>query len=143
MQVSTLNADASATWPEELPATVDDARDALRAVLAAILEQERNPRCIAPQGRILPAEVWRCSDPFPSEDKSLFRALTRDPIRRALRYALRRVGEVLFDLGGTALMQKTLYEVVDTYDDPVYGALADICDKWWSGIGAGNDAWLA
>jgi hypothetical protein len=143
MQVSTLNTDASATWPAELPATVEDARDALRAVLAAILEQERHPRCVAAHGRVPPAEVWRCDDPIPSADKSLFRALTRDAIGRALRYALRRVGHVLFDLGGTALMKKTLYEVVDTYDSPVYEALADICDKRWDGIGAGNDAWCA
>lgn len=65
-----------------------------------------------------------------------------DAAGRALRLDVQRLGEWLFDLGGTALMQSTIYRVADL-DRRCAGRRIDLMDKWWSGIGDDADRWVA
>ncbi len=65
--------------------------------------------------------------------------LTRDPVGHSLRLGIRKAGERLFEIFGTA---RAMGEVLDEVcgDNMIW---TNILDKRWDGIGRGNDRWWA
>jgi hypothetical protein len=68
--------------------------------------------------------------------------MTKDPFEGALLYALRGIGEELFLLGGTSLMQAVLQEVA-ARDAENVGRRLSPADSQWDGIGNRRDCWVS
>jgi hypothetical protein len=69
-------------------------------------------------------------------------SLLTDPIGRALRLGVKRLGERLFALGGTKLMLAACYRVAGR-DRRRADWRLDIIDKAWDGIGGDAERWVA
>lgn len=74
-------------------------------------------------------------------DRMGFEALTKDPVRAALREGVKRIGREIHRLGGgTGGMLDSLAKVVDL-DPANAGRRGAIMDSAFNGIGTGDDRW--
>ncbi len=71
-----------------------------------------------------------------------FSHIVEDPFEGSMLYALRGVGEALFERGGTRLMRDVLLEIAARDQENESRRLAP-ADRQWDGIGSENDRWYA
>ncbi len=62
------------------------------------------------------------------------RRLAPDPVRAALKHAVRQIGQRLYEIGGMEALQDACERVADL-DPANWGTRTDIIDKTWDGIG--------
>lgn len=115
---------------------------ALRELVTAIVDHDasRLPRSSgsikATPFRMVPIESLTL-------DRIAVKEILADPVRGALRQAVRRMGRELYRLkGSTDAMIFSYDKVADMDDDEAKGARrAAIMDSAWNGIGEGDDRW--
>jgi hypothetical protein len=80
-------------------------------------------------------------DEIPSRDETEVNEILQDPVASACRYAIKRLGQHLYTVAkSTDVMAEVLNRVAER-DPKDSGLRADIMDKWWEGIGEGEDRW--
>lgn len=60
--------------------------------------------------------------------------LAADPVRAALKHAVRQIGKRLYEIGGIEALRDACERIADL-DPPNWGKRTDIMDKTWDGIG--------
>ncbi len=113
---------------------IEDALDALLTHLLA--ERERKRKANAGKPVQFKAISFAELDAMPLLSYRGIRRerIIEDPLAGALELALREMGEVLFERGGTKLMSDVLERVAERHPR-FYGHRASILDHKWDGIG--------
>jgi hypothetical protein len=118
-------------------AEIDELAAALDAILTELVEyrlsRPSRPDCLRLVA-IPSTEVERRA--------AHFSHIVADPFEGSLLYALRGVGEALFEHGGTRLMRNVLLEIAARDHENESRRLAP-ADRQWDGIGSENDRWYA
>lgn len=121
------------------PPTLDEIEVTLDALLRAAIEDDaKRPS--------RPPVVFSAADlgggPIPTRLESDVRSLVTQPVGRACRQAIRRIGEHLFVTLGSTEPMAELVERVAAKDRKRYSHRISIIDHAWDGLGGGNDRWL-
>jgi hypothetical protein len=121
---------------------VESALDALlNEIVERILAQRAEPKM--PRAAQLMATPFKAIalDEIPSCDETEVNEILQDPVGAACRYAIKRLGQHLYTMAKSMdVMAEVLNRVAER--DPKHSGLrADIMDKWWEGVGAGDDRW--
>jgi hypothetical protein len=121
---------------------VEAALDALlNEIVERTLAQRAEPKM--PRAAQLMATPFKAIalDEIPSCDETEVNEILQDPIGAACRYAIKRLGQHLYTMTKSMdVMAEVLNRVAER--DPKHSGLrADIMDKWWEGVGAGDDRW--
>lgn len=113
--------------------------DAIDATISARINFEN--KCPPPE-TTGPLQFLNLSKEYDAS-RGYLEAVIENPIHKAVRGQLKRLGEQLFNLtGSTDAMLEVCYEVASR--DPRHeGYRLDILDKAWDGIGSKNDLWIA
>jgi hypothetical protein len=106
--------------------------EALDKILTAIEEHERSTDAERPKR---PFKFAAAADVTAIDD------LLDDPVGRSLRRGIKELGQRLFELGGTKLMEQVLDRVVRMGSQ--WHMREDILDKRWDSIGDESDLWVA
>jgi hypothetical protein len=77
------------------------------------------------------------------DDQLYLEAVSRDPIRTALKEQLNDLGKRLYRLLGSTKAMQSVAEEVANWKPRYWGTRIDIIAKNWDGVGAGNDRWVA
>lgn len=126
------------TQPDRLTAI----EDALHALVTAIGDHDAaqfEARASRPPE---PLEIIAIDDiTLEGIEDSRLKGIVKDPVRYALRAALKETGRDMFKVvGSTDAMLDALHRVADR--DPVNaGRRGAIMDSAWNGLGEGNDRW--
>jgi hypothetical protein len=115
---------------------------ALDALLNEIVERtQAEPKM--PKAAQLTATPFKVLnlDELPPREETEAEEILKDPVGTACRYAIKRLGQHLYNqTKNTDEMAKVLDRVADR--NPRYSGLrATIMDKWWEGVGEGEDRW--
>ena len=115
--------------------------DALHELLTAIVSHDyQRPDQPKPALRVMSfAEI--CAAPILSRSQEELERIIDDPVARALRYAVRRLGEELYRVVGSTQAIVDVAERIAYRDEKLRVVRLHILDKWFSGIGAGDDVW--
>jgi gamma-glutamyl-gamma-aminobutyrate hydrolase PuuD len=121
---------------------IESALDALlNEIVKRMLAQRAEPKM--PRAAQLMATPFKAIalDEIPSRHETEVNEILQDPVGSACRYAIKRLGQHLYTVAkSTDVMAEVLDRVAER--DPNHLALrADIMDKWWEGIGEGEDRW--
>jgi hypothetical protein len=114
---------------------------ALDELLGAVLaHRARKNRCLRhPVLRTLRLGDWQRLPPRGSLADFVAAA---DVVEKSLRWGIRRLGEALAAMGGTALMLEVAEQVSDR-DPANAGRRLSLVDHAWDGIAHGQDVWVA
>ena len=107
---------------------------ALDALLGAIAEARPRKGGTYSAGQLAASGLDRFSQTKAQQDAE---DLIADPVGRALRNGVRRLGERLHELGGVAKMQDVLDQVSEK-DEARLTWRMDVMDKCWDGIGVSD-----
>ena len=122
-------------------ATDDAEIDEFAAALDAILTELVEYRLSRP---IKPDSLQLVAIPSTEQERraAIFNHIAVDPFEGSLLYALRGVGEALFERGGTRLMRNILLEIAARDPENESLRLAP-ADRQWDCIGVDDDRWFA
>ena len=118
--------------------------DAICSLLTHMLRcdkaREKRSVGVPPKIEIVPWELIKIKT---HRECQISRVLN-DPVRNACKNAVRLLGERLFELGGTDLMEKVCNRA-ELRSRPRRGYRAVMMDKTWDGVGCknGNVGWVA
>jgi hypothetical protein len=120
---------------------IEKTEAALRTLVGEMVRIDREKRSEPPKVGSLMGTSFDFDRPISSRYEISISRVQRDPIRGALKNAVRLLGEHLFETTqSTDAMEKVLERIAADY--PVdYGRYADIMDKSWDGIGSDAGGW--
>ncbi len=116
---------------------IADALDALLTYLLAERERQRKANADKPIKLTVLSAADLAALPIQSYRETRQHRIIEDPLAGALELAIRELGEVLFEIGDTALMSDILERVAERHPRS-YAHRAGILDHGWEAIG---DAW--
>jgi hypothetical protein len=119
---------------------IEAALDALLTeIIERILAQRAEPKM--PRAAQLMATPFKVAalDEIPSRDETEVTEILQDPVGSACRYAIKRLGQHLYSVAKSMDVMAEVLDRVAERDPKHSGLRADIMDKWWEGIGEGDD----
>jgi hypothetical protein len=110
--------------------------NALDVLLTKLLEErERKRRAPGPKPPLRAFSAAELAEmPILSDQEIMRERIIEDPVGGAFEYAIRELGEVLFERGDVELMRELLERVASRHPKS-YGQRATILDHKWDGIG--------
>jgi hypothetical protein len=120
----------------KLNVTNDEIVDALDRLLSAMIEHDKQrdkERSGTPAAT--PFQALTKLEDLPTRAESEIKALLKTPVRSALKQAVRRLGEVTFQVTSDLGQMQDIAEAAASRDDRHYGRRASIINSAWNGIG--------